>query len=591
MLKAMPATQIKRIEIITSPGSSKSASSTGGIINLIIDDPSQGYIGSLSVNVLYYKERVSPYISIWNGYAYKNFSLSLSVGYSGDSTHDITTNAYNYRNAGFSIVNDTESTGWNNMIFGSLNAQYKFTSKSVLGIALRINEDESTTTSNIHSKYENESSESVDYTVIKAITPWKRPNYGIQGYYTLITDRKGSNIDISVDYTNKLLKKEMYYYFESNNKQERTDVSSVGTHFNPKYRFILNDKHNLSVGYDMLNSKIDNSYLAEVDNNRFVYKETINSGYAEWAATWSNALSMIAGVRVENSLISGKQSATGESFKQNYTDFFPSLSLSINLPWRGNQNISLDVSRTIFRPFYSSLNPFVYWSSETTCSKGNIDLKPEYNWNYSLYYSFLTDFIFGASFRTMTNSQLDYKYNDGGITVSSTSNFGKSKSLYSFLSYNRTFGGFWRLKSNICLMYSDYNASLEDIDLNTTSLSYSFSIQNSVSLFKDKLTRIFVDYSFYSPVKSITGTWKYKNLLSVYISKKFKNGVTIKLSASNLLGYKNNQHYCSPLYSYREHSGMYPSQFSVTFNYVFGKRMVSGAEDRYNSALDNRFRQ
>jgi hypothetical protein len=340
-----------------------------------------------------------------------------------------------------------------------------------------------------------------------------------------------------------------------------------------------------------LNSKIDNKYIANADNNRFIYKELINSGYVEWNANWSKAFTTIIGMRAENSHIFGRQSSTLGSFKQDYTDLFPSLNLSVDLPWRGNQNFSLSVTRTIFRPFYSSLNPFVYWSSETTCNTGNVNLKPEYNWDFSMYYSFLTDFIFGASYEMTTNSLIDYTYCEGNITTSSTSNFGRSKSFYSFISYNHTFGGFWRLKSNVALSYGDYKAMLDNIDLNTTSLSYSFNILNSISLSKDKSIRLLLDYSLYSPEKSITGTWKYKNLLALSISKRFNNGMTIKVDALNLLGYKNNQHYSSSLFRYLEHSEMFPAQISFTFNYVFGKKKVSGAEDRYNSALGNRFKQ
>jgi hypothetical protein len=70
MLKALPASQIKKVEIITAPGSSHSASTSSGIINMVIDQPTQGYIGSLSAQAEYFNERVSPRISVWNGYSH-----------------------------------------------------------------------------------------------------------------------------------------------------------------------------------------------------------------------------------------------------------------------------------------------------------------------------------------------------------------------------------------------------------------------------------------------------------------------------------------------------------------------------------------
>jgi hypothetical protein len=98
-------------------------------------------------------------------------------------------------------------------------------------------------------------------------------------------------------------------------------------------------------------------------------------------------------------------------------------------------------------------------------------------------------------------------------------------------------------------------------------------------------------YALYSPVKSITNNGKYKNLLSLSANKKFVNGLTLSLEASNLLGFKNDCHFSSVGYSYIERSLMYPAQVEVKFNYSFGKRRVAGADDRYHSALDSRFKE
>ena len=73
------------------------------------------------------------------------------------------------------------------------------------------------------------------------------------------------------------------------------------------------------------------------------------------------------------------------------------------------------------------------------------------------------------------------------------------------------------------------------------------------------------------------------------ITKMFRNGITVSMEAFNLLGFKNDGHFNSVEYSYQQKTLMYPAQVSIKVNYRFGKRRVTGANDRYKSALDSRF--
>ncbi len=590
MLKALPASQIKKIEIITSAGSSYSATTSGGIINVVIDRPTQGYIGSMSAQAEYLNERLSPRVSVWNGYSHDKFNFGFSASYAGICTNDISTNTYEYTDIGRSISNQATSTGWRNALSARINAQYDISSKATIGLAANLTGRQSNATSMVTSSAIYNNLESVTHAAIKTTSPWQRPNYGVHGYYTLSADEKGSKLDITADYTSNISTINTKYNFDTNRELQRTGVNSNAIHFNPKYQAIITDKHSLNFGYELFRSKIDNDFTADANSNLFRYKEMINSGYAEWNASWSRAFSSTIGLRIENSDISGEQTASSDNFERNYTDFFPTVSMSIDLPCRGNQNLSIAATRYIYRPFYTLLNPFVYWASETTCRRGNTDQRPEYSWELSLYYSFLNDFVYGAAYSTSSDALMDYTYQDGDITVASTRNFGNSREFSTFISYNHLFGGFWRVKSDARLSYSKFEAWLDGVDLSRHSLDYSLNIQNSIAISRRHAIRIECNYALYSPVKSITDNGKFKNLLSISASKKFTNGLTLSLEAFNLLGYKNDSHYTSARYSYREHRAMYPTQVIFKLNYIFGKPRVSGATDRYNSALDSRFK-
>jgi hypothetical protein len=458
-------------------------------------------------------------------------------------------------------------------------------------MAVNLTDGQSHQTSTINSLLTDKAGIFSSNAVIKNSVPWRRPNIGILAYYTLFTDTKGSILDVTADYTTNISNTHTEYLWQSEPETQTTNVSGNAIHIKPQYKFVLSDKHQLDVGYDIFHSRLDNDYSAFESSNRFLYKESINSGFLNYNADWSEAFNTTVGLRLESTNIDATQYAISGNFSRNYTDFFPSFSCSLDLPWRGNQNISFSISRFILRPYYSSMNPFVYKTSETTYTKGNTDLRPSYEWEFSMYYSFLNDFVFGANYNIDSNTCLDYTYRDGETTISSVQNFDTSRSFDTFVEFNHVFGGFWRVKSSVSFGYDRYSAWLDDVNLGLHSCNFSYSLQNNIILSKSKKIRLFMYYALYSPVKSITNNGKYKNLLSLSANKKFVNGLTLSLEASNLLGFKNDCHFSSVGYSYIERSLMYPAQVEVKFNYSFGKRRVAGADDRYHSALDSRFKE
>lgn len=587
MLKALPPARIKRVEIITDPGSMYAASYTGGIINIIVDNPDQGLIGSLSVDGRYKNEHVFPGVSLWTGYSRRKLKLSLWLGYRTLNPYEESSNTYNYYDEGYSVINNVRNSAWHNSLFGRVNASYDLSAKSSVGLSVNLSEYQSHGTSFINSKYLFPNDIREINSKIETTEPWIRPGIGVQGYYKLRLDDQDSNIEITADYSNGKSKTETKYSWQSQIDNEAYDVNSEGFHIKPVLTQVINNKHKLYTGYEMSWSDIDNLYSAAVNSNRFEYKEMINSGFVNWEANWSGAFNTRVGLRVENTDINGNLYNTSDNFKRNYTDLFPTINMSLDLPGKGSQNISFSFSRDIFRPFYSSLNPFIRKTSQTTYEAGNINLDRSCGWNMSMYYSFLDGFVFGPRYYVSDNALIDYTYQDGGETVTSTKNFGTKKCFAGYLAYNKTFGGFWRIKADASIYYNDIKAKLNDLDLGVKSFEFTCGLLNYF-IFPKRFT-VSLYYYFSSPSKSVTRIVKFKNLLSFSMSKSFNNGISISLNAFNLLGYKNDVHYSTSEYSYYMHNNMYPIEFSFSLNYVFGKRQVSGAKDRYNSPMENRF--
>lgn len=83
MLRSLPPSQIKRVEIITQPGASYSATVSGGIVNVVIDNPTQGLTGNVSAEAEYIHQRVAPRGGLWLGYSKDRLDASANIDYFG----------------------------------------------------------------------------------------------------------------------------------------------------------------------------------------------------------------------------------------------------------------------------------------------------------------------------------------------------------------------------------------------------------------------------------------------------------------------------------------------------------------------------
>lgn len=115
----------------------------------------------------------------------------------------------------------------------------------------------------------------------------------------------------------------------------------------------------------------------DVLSNRFIYKENINGAYVNYNMSkekWNAQL----GLRGEQSYISGDQRTTGETFKNDYFNLFPSA--AFNYTANPNRVVGFSVSRRIDRPGYQQLNPLRFFVNTNTFRVGNPFLRPQYTW-------------------------------------------------------------------------------------------------------------------------------------------------------------------------------------------------------------------
>ena len=245
--------------------------------------------------------------------------------------------------------------------------------------------------------------------------------------------------------------------FNYDKNQRRTvDVISSALDFilpGDSYSFTTGAKASFTDTRNRLN--YDNSNVSFTQNDFFRYKEQIYALYADYSHNFGSHFSMKAGLRLEHTRTTGISESQQTTDKHDYTRLFP----TFYLMYKPNEDnvLNMNISSRISRPAQNMVNPFLTYENKYSEHRGKEDLKPSYrynaelsytlkhNLNFSIFYSYATDVF---SQRLMLNEEThvlsslwdNYMKNRSfGITNSYTFRLGWLQTFAQHtLKYNRT---------------------------------------------------------------------------------------------------------------------------------------------------------
>jgi iron complex outermembrane receptor protein len=140
-----------------------------------------------------------------------------------------------------------------------------------------------------------------------------------------------------------------------------------------------------NASYDtLMNGEIRHDYGR---SNHFVYQENINAAYISYSRPLSKKWKSQVGLRLENTHATGDQLTTGQKFKRNYTQLFPTAYAQYTV--NEKNQLVLHYGRRVNRPNYADLNPFILFLDRYTFEQGNPDLKPQFSHNIELSHTYL----------------------------------------------------------------------------------------------------------------------------------------------------------------------------------------------------------
>ena len=587
LLQSTPASNIQSVEVITNP-SAKYDADNSVVLNIKMSkNLISGYNGSLFSNYTQgvfpkYNMGISQYLKA------RKINVFLNYNYTTKKDNRIDKEHIYYPNEEW-VTNFNRNT-WSETHNASLNIDYDFNKKSSLNLSAN-------TQFLPYFKYLargytaiQSADSNINRIDSKSISRDTKFNTGIDLDY-VYNANDASRIAANIHYTN-------YDYQRQQDVSSKYSQSSLiileQTAFNVlaeqdteifttqlEYAINLSDEILLATGVKwsnvqtssgiLQNDIINNEEILNTNNtNNFNYNEDVYAAFIDYSYNFKT-INISAGIRAEQTNIKGLSSNNSNS-KQDYLEFFP----TINIGYQISDKISTYITykRSIERPDYRNLNPFVYYLNDNTIVTGNPDLKPVFNDKYVFGTSLGDTFTFEAYYKRYKNNffELPLQDNLDNVIIYTPINIDSTEEIgFDFEAYlNITSRWFLSLGTSIYKIRDTNSFSGSTIQLSQWS-NYT-DLTNNVSLLEDKSLTATLSVVYLG--ENVYGLQTSRERWDTYLTMSktlLKDNAVISLSVSDLF---NKQDYARSLSFLDQRSRIYNDldtrYVKLGFRYRFG---------------------
>ena len=460
ILQQLPAESIERIEIIDNPSAKFSAEGSAGIINIVLKkDRKAGYYGSVqaggdtrggantSFNVNYNSRLIDSYLNI--GYRHR--------ANTGHMESQQTSNAYKQ-------TYDSDSKQRGNNFFTRAGVTLHATTKddfSLSGMLMHGGGNSYSYTPYIYTAVANDLN---NYQLNRL----NRSRTGMDMRYGEFNYRHSFNdkhfIDFTADLSSWKMNNDNWYqdstvvvgiddvtysyqyrpqYINNHRKEQKLEYENqVTKNFKIEAGYNGNfSRENTPQESYMDNTSFDGTNASEdkLFFNRFIYKQDLHAFYTTLSYKFG-ALSLMGGLRGEYWRVNTESytweqehdaSLREQPFKKDYFQLFPSVFMSWQMT--ETQQLQLNYTRRLRRPWGGQLNSFRDTRDATTVSFGNPYLTPEFSNSFSLNYLKQWNdhsLLVSAYYRPTTDviQRISYKNQEDGLFYQTSMNVAKSVS-------------------------------------------------------------------------------------------------------------------------------------------------------------------
>ena len=457
LLKSIPASSLKKIDIITEPGVKYSSEGVSAIINIVMDtgNKTDGLTGnvSLGAGLLMPATTTSAYLAMQKG----KFGMMTNLSFNQVKRSSYSDSHIEYadrRNA--YIHNDTDNKFKG--LFGNMLLSYEFNKYNLLTLntsfsPMRINNDMDL----LNKEYDRAGKLSAEH------NSWQENKKTFGSIetsldYQITTPREGEYLTFSYRYNyqpnDARLTQEQDKFLTRSNSPSRMHEHTLqadyirplknGTELDMGLKYIYRGS-GAEPEYNIMKDgswQPNPQFEGKLSASRFSHTFDIAAAYL--AANYSkNGNTVRAGLRAEQSRMDVEYKDSHEAdFDKKYFNLLSELTFSRAF---ASSQIKLHYEVNMARPAISMLNPYEEHTSDYMIVKGNPDLRPEKNNIMSLAYN-------TYSRKLMLNLSLDHRFTnnaivnylelaeDGVSSCSTSGNIGRQRktSMNLYLNYTAT---------------------------------------------------------------------------------------------------------------------------------------------------------
>ncbi|MDR1918928.1 MAG: TonB-dependent receptor [Tannerellaceae bacterium] len=445
VLRSMPASSVKSIEVITDPGARYDAEGVGGIINIITTKNAlQGYNATLNAEAsLLGRYRGGGYFTTKTG----KLGLTANYNYARNNnpwgvSESVREQYGDYANI---LIQKGKNKSEGNFQFGSFEGTYELDTLNLFSLSGDI------FFGNNRNLSELEAARSGQGNGIPAYS-YNRQSESLQTF---------GSMDLNADYQHTTSRKDelltLSYRFSRspNNSESKTTLSEVIDYpeaslfpqwninkaFTAEHTVQLDytrpvrKDHTLETGLKYIlrqsNSQTSGQIMSDFKHTQHIY-----SLYFAYAVKYNN-WGAKAGVRAEGTALNVGYAQQPElNFDSRLFDVVPNVTLSYQINMA--QQLRLGYNMRVYRPGIWHLNPYINDTDPQNISYGNPGLRSEKSHGVNLNYSLFTqkfNFNANANYRFVNNSIERYTFVNQatGVNESTYDNMGRNQSVGAFL--------------------------------------------------------------------------------------------------------------------------------------------------------------
>lgn len=417
LLKTYAASDLDKIEVITTPPARYDAEGNAGVLNIVLKKIRKDYLGgnvsysqrlsnynrgSVAGSLTYNKGKVSSFLNLGGGLGKSGYEESNDKRYPTatwkSQTDVMQKNDYINVRAGLDYeLNKTTGIG--------ISGEYSLSkpngvSDNETGIFAPLKQQPDSTLQSTDTSTNKWKMGVVNVHLDRELGTPGRVMHFDADYLTYKNTSNEVFLSNTYDAGNQVLQSRQFGY---NNDQSR-DIQAFSTMLD----FVLpSDGHKFEFGLKASMSETKSSVdyyhhtLLGDQQNDFRYRESIFAAYGDFTKTFNSKWTLRGGLRLEYTQTKGEVDQTDEPSYNTYWRVFPTLYLGYKP--QADHSFSLSLSNRISRPRFNMVNPFKLYENRYSIIYGKPDLKPllyysvnagytlKNNLNLGVYYYYIKD--------------------------------------------------------------------------------------------------------------------------------------------------------------------------------------------------------